>query len=68
MIKRLEHGVFTIRDMHEQFSTILQMGPINKIMGSIPGFSEDMFKGTEAESQGRVKKFMTIMGKHERYR
>lgn len=61
LIKNLEQGVFTLRDMYEQFQNILSMGPISQVMGMMPGLNSDMFKGTEAESQARLKKFMTII-------
>jgi len=61
LMKKLEQGVFTLRDMYEQFQTILKMGPISQVMGMMPGLNADMFKGTEAESQARIKRFMTII-------
>ena len=60
-IKRLEKGLFTLRDMYDQFQTIQQMGPITKLMGSIPGFSPEMLQGQEGEVAGRFKKMMVIM-------
>uniref|UniRef100_A0A0M3HN49 Signal recognition particle 54 kDa protein n=2 Tax=Ascaris TaxID=6251 RepID=A0A0M3HN49_ASCLU len=62
LIKRLKHGMFTLRDMYEQFQNIMKMGPFNQIMSMIPGFGQDfMTKGNEQESQSRLKKLMTIM-------
>ena len=61
LMKNLEQGVFTLRDMYEQFQTILNLGPISQVMGMMPGFTSDMFKGSEAESQNRIKRFMTII-------
>uniref|UniRef100_A0A0N5ABH7 Signal recognition particle 54 kDa protein n=1 Tax=Syphacia muris TaxID=451379 RepID=A0A0N5ABH7_9BILA len=62
LIKRLKHGMFTLRDMYEQFQNIMKMGPFNQIMSMIPGFGPDfMTKGNEQESQSRLKKLMTIM-------
>jgi len=62
LIKRLKQGQFTLRDLYEQFSNIMKMGPFNQIMGMIPGFGPDfMSKGNEQESVSRVKKMMTIM-------
>lgn len=61
LMKNLEQGVFTLRDMYEQFQNILNLGPISQVMGMMPGFTSDMFKGTEAESQARIKRFMTII-------
>eukprot|EP00794_Sanderia_malayensis_P017505 gene17505-19255_t len=62
LIGKLKQGVFTIRDMYEQFQNIMKMGPFSQIMGMIPGFSSDFItKGSEQESVGRLKKLMTIM-------
>src|SRR4051812_9924738 len=36
LISRFQ-GVFTLRDMYEQFQNILKMGPLNKVMEMIPG-------------------------------
>lgn len=59
--KRLEQGLFTIRDLYEQFQMISSMGPIGKIMGMIPGFTSDMFQGSEKDISLKMKSFMTIM-------
>jgi len=31
LMKKLEQGVFTLRDMYEQFQNILKMGPISQV-------------------------------------
>ncbi|XP_059350241.1 LOW QUALITY PROTEIN: signal recognition particle subunit SRP54-like [Daphnia carinata] len=62
LIEKIKHGQFTLRDMYEQFTNIMKMGPFSQIMGMIPGFSQDfMTKGGEQESMARLKKLMTIM-------
>jgi len=62
LMKKIQHGEFTLRDMYEQFTNIMKMGPFSQIMGMIPGFSQDfMSKGSEQESMARLKKLMTIM-------
>jgi signal recognition particle subunit SRP54 len=61
MQKRLEQGLFTLRDMYEQFQMIMSLGPINKVMANLPGFTSDMFKGSEKEISQRFKTHMTIM-------
>lgn len=62
LIEKLKHGQFTLRDMYEQFQNIMKMGPINQIMGMIPGFStEFLTKGGEKESAARLKRMMCIM-------
>ncbi|CAL8099651.1 unnamed protein product [Orchesella dallaii] len=62
LIKKIQHGHFTLRDMYEQFQNIMKMGPFSQIMGMIPGFSQDFLgKGSEQESMARLKRLMTIM-------
>uniref|UniRef100_A0AAF5CZ09 Signal recognition particle 54 kDa protein n=2 Tax=Strongyloides stercoralis TaxID=6248 RepID=A0AAF5CZ09_STRER len=62
LLKRIKGGIFTLRDMYEQFQNIQKMGPFNQIMGMIPGFGPDFLsKGNEQESQNRLKRMMTIM-------
>eukprot|EP00126_Sphaerothecum_destruens_P010041 Sdes_comp20665_c0_seq2m15996 len=61
LVEKLSQGIFTLRDMYEQFQNIMKMGPMGKIMGMLPGFNSDMFKGTEQESSHRLKRCMTMM-------
>lgn len=35
--KRLQQGNFTLRDMYEQFQSLLKLGPLNKVLEMIPG-------------------------------
>eukprot|EP00741_Cyanophora_paradoxa_P020412 tig00021254_g19703.t1 len=62
LISKLTQGVFTLRDMYEQFQNILKLGPLSKVMSMIPGFGQELItKGKEKESVQRIKNFMTIM-------
>ena len=61
MQKRLEKGLFSLRDMYDQFQMIMSLGPIGKVMSNLPGFTSDMFKGSEKEISNRFKSHMTIM-------
>lgn len=62
LMNKLKQGKFTLRDMYEQFQNIMKMGPINQIMGMIPGFgTEFLSKGGEKESAARLKRMMCIM-------
>ena len=48
--------------MREQFGSVLNMGPLNQVVGMIPGFNANMIpKGQEKESTDRIKKFMCMM-------
>lgn len=62
LIEKLKHGEFTLRDMYEQFTNIMKMGPFNQILSMIPGFGTDSLKGaSETESMSRLKRLMTMM-------
>jgi signal recognition particle subunit SRP54 len=61
LMKKLEAGIFSLRDLYDQLQMIMGMGPISKVMGMMPGFSSDMFQGSEQEMTSRLRKCMTIM-------
>lgn len=35
LIEKIKHGVFTLRDMYEQFQNIQKMGPFSQIVGML---------------------------------
>ena len=48
--------------MRDQFNSVLNMGPLNQVVGMIPGFNANMIpKGQEKESTDRIKKFLYMM-------
>eukprot|EP00128_Syssomonas_multiformis_P005226 Colp12_sorted_trinity150504_noHs@23031 len=62
LIDNITQGIFTLRDMYEQFQTIMKMGPLSKVMSMLPGFGADFLpKGSEQEGNARLKRTMTIM-------
>ena len=62
LMKNFAKGEFTLRDMYKQFQSIMKMGPLNKVMGMIPGVPEYLIpKGNDDESTNRLKKFMFMM-------
>ncbi|KAJ1550939.1 Signal recognition particle, partial [Nowakowskiella sp. JEL0078] len=61
MMKNLEQGVFTLRDMYEQLQTISSMGPLSKVMGMIPGMGPDMLQMGDTQGADRLKKMMCVM-------
>merc|ERR1711865_792058 len=62
MMARLQKGEFSLRDMREQFQMVLKMGPLDKMIGMLPGFAGDMIpKGKEKESEARIKGFLIMM-------
>lgn len=62
LIEKLKHGEFTLRDMYEQFTNIMKMGPFNQILQMIPGFGQETAASVnEADPMKRLKRLMTIM-------
>ncbi|KAG1057066.1 hypothetical protein G6F43_001090 [Rhizopus delemar] len=61
LIKNIEKGQYSLRDMYEQFQQISKMGPLSKIMGAIPGMPAEMLAGAEQEGGKRMKRMMCIM-------
>nr|ACO10935.1 Signal recognition particle 54 kDa protein [Caligus rogercresseyi] len=62
LINKIKHGEYTIRDMYEQFLNVMKMGPFSQILSMVPGFSQSfMAKGSEQQSQAKLKKMITIM-------
>ena len=62
LLKKISHGQFSLRDMYEQFQTVLKMGSINTLMSLIPGMNTGLIeKGKEKEGIARLKRFMGIM-------
>lgn len=62
LAENLEKGVFTLRDMRDQYSSILKMGPLDKVVGMIPGFSNMVIpQGKEKEAGNKIKKYLCMM-------
>ncbi|GAA5911600.1 hypothetical protein JCM6882_008049 [Rhodosporidiobolus microsporus] len=63
MVKRLQEGVFTVRDLKEQLNTIMGMGPLSNLTSMIPGVSS-LLGGPggagEAEASKRMKRVQFI--------
>jgi len=60
LAKRLQEGKFSLRDMYEQFQNIMKMGPLNKVMQMVPGFSNlPQLQGNEGNA--KLKVFINIM-------
>lgn len=49
-------GIFTIRDMYEQFQNISKMGPLSKMMQMMPGMSEMILEGSDELGAQRIKR------------
>ena len=61
MMDKFKKGVFTLRDMYDQFQTILGMGNIGSIMSMIPGLANVMPQGAAKDGTRNVEYFLTAM-------
>jgi len=65
MMKDIQKGRFTLRNMYEQFQNIMKLGPISQVMGMIPGlnsvFGQQGGQVSDQDSMKRLKRLMTIM-------
>ncbi|KAI9675843.1 MAG: Signal recognition particle [Trizodia sp. TS-e1964] len=52
-IKHLVEGVFTVRDLRDQLSNVMKMGPLSKMAGMIPGLGSMM--GGMDDEDGAMK-------------
>jgi len=59
--RNMMSGRFTMRDMYTQMEAVTKMGPLQKVMGMIPGFSKMEDKIDYEESQKRLRRYRTIM-------
>ncbi len=50
-MKHIAEGVFTVRDLRDQLSNIMKMGPLSKMAGMIPGLA-NMTGGLDDEEGG----------------
>ena len=62
MVENLQKGQFSLRDMRDQFQSVLNMGPLSQVVGMIPGLNANLIpKGKEKEGTDRVKRFLFMM-------
>mmetsp|Transcript_6424 Transcript_6424/g.8715 ORF Transcript_6424/g.8715 Transcript_6424/m.8715 type:complete len:520 (-) Transcript_6424:244-1803(-) len=62
MMEHFAKGVFTLRDMYEQFQNVMKLGPLHKVMSMLPGIPQYLVKaGKEQEGANRIKRFMYMM-------
>lgn len=60
--KTIQEGKFTLRNMKEQFQSVLNMGSLGNVMSMIPGMNSNLIpKGKEKEATTRIKRFIYMM-------
>jgi len=55
LYKKFTEGIFTLRDMYDQFQNILKMGPLGKVMEMLPGMSNILKDHHGRDSSNKVK-------------
>lgn len=63
LMEAIGKGHFTLRIMQEQFANLQKLGPMNQLLGMLPGMSQSgmLDQGRDKEGQLRMKRFMTMM-------
>ena len=63
LMENMSKGKFTLRDMYKQFQQVMKIGPLNKVMGMIPGMPDYLIPSGNGddESTNRLRKFMYMM-------
>lgn len=61
LARNMMSGKFSLRDMYEQMEAVSKMGPLQKVMSMIPGFSSLEDKIDLEESQGKLLRYRYIM-------
>jgi len=65
LMEKMSKGVFTLRDMYKQFQSVMKIGPLDKVMGMIPGMPDYLIPQNGGdkndESTMRLRKFMYMM-------
>jgi len=62
LAENLQKGLFTLRDMRDQYTSVMKMGPLDKVVSMIPGLSNMMIpQGREKEASNKIKKYLCMM-------
>lgn len=62
LMAKMSKGVFTLRDMYKQFQQVMKIGPLDKVMGMIPGMPDYLIpQNGDDDSTTRLRKFMYMM-------
>ena len=62
LMEKMSRGVFTLRDMYQQFQSVMKLGPLDRVMGMIPGMPDYLVpQRGDDESTMRLRKFLYMM-------
>lgn len=59
-MKNITEGKFSVRDLRDQLSNIMKMGPLSKMAGMIPGLSGMMGGMDDEEGSAKLKRMIYI--------
>jgi signal recognition particle subunit SRP54 len=59
--RKIMSGRFTLKDMYDQMRMLSDMGPLQKLLGMLPGAGGKMSKEQMEAAQVRIKQFKVIM-------
>ncbi|KZF20297.1 signal recognition particle protein [Xylona heveae TC161] len=59
-MKHIAEGVFTVRDLRDQLSNIMKMGPLSKMAGMVPGLSQMMGSMDDEEGSMKLRRMIYI--------
>ena len=59
-MKHIAEGVFTVRDLRDQLSNIMKMGPLSKMAGMIPGLSNMMAGMDDEDGATKLRRMIFI--------
>lgn len=61
-LKKIEEGKFSLRDMKDQFEAIGKLGPLNKVLGMMPGVPKEMIDMMgQGGGQDQIRYITTIL-------
>jgi signal recognition particle subunit SRP54 len=60
-VRQMMSGKFSLQDMYDQFEAMSKMGPIQKVLGMIPGMSYQMPEADMEKAEERLEKWKVII-------
>jgi signal recognition particle subunit SRP54 len=60
-VRQMMSGKFSLQDMYDQFEAMSKMGPIQKVLGMIPGMSYKLHEADMEKAEERLEKWKVII-------
>jgi signal recognition particle subunit SRP54 len=60
-VRQMMSGKFSLQDMYDQFEAMAKMGPLQKVIGMIPGMGYNLPKGEMEKAEERLDRFKVII-------